>query len=185
MIAAYLLEQAALHPDKPLPVKFGIFASPPPVLATDKRYIESVYGFLSEMDLQRLQSASLDEVVVHLAGPARTSATLLVETLTIMKPVHGRSLSYFFDRPASEIPCVLLPHICAVRLGIPTLHVLGKQDPTPLQRSSEICRGFCDPSRMRVFRHSAVHGLPRESGEVREFVEFIMDVSQMSGRAKL
>jgi hypothetical protein len=184
MVAAYLLEQASLYPDKPLPAKFGIFASPPPILATGKGYIESVYGSLSETNLQRLQSASLDEVL-HLPEPARASATLLVETLTIMKPVHSRSLSYFFDRPACEIPCVLLPHVCAVRLGIPTLHVLARDDPAPLQRSSELCRGFCDPARRRVFRHNAVHGLPREPGEVKRFVEFIRDVSERSGGAKL
>jgi hypothetical protein len=184
MIAAYLLEQAALHPDQPLPVQFGIFASPPPILATDKSYIDSVYGSLANTSLQRLQSARLDEVL-NLPEPARTSATLLVETLTLMTPVHGKSLSYFFNRSASEIPCVLLPDVYAVRLDIPTLHLLARDDPGPLQRSSELCRGFCDPSRRRVVRHSAVHGLPREIGVVREFVEFIAGVRERSGGAKL
>lgn len=184
MIAAYLLEQAALHPDQPLPVNFGIFASPPPILATDKGYIDSVYGSLPDSNLQHLQSARLDDVA-HLPEPARTSATLLVETLTLMTRVHGKPLSYFFDRSACEIPCVLLPDVYAVRLGIPTLHLLARDDPVPLQRSSEVCRGFCDPSRRRVTRHSAVHGLPREAGEVRELVEFIADVSERSAAAKL
>ncbi|KAL2808263.1 hypothetical protein BJX63DRAFT_40960 [Aspergillus granulosus] len=40
MIAAYLLEQATLHPGNRLPVRFAIFASPGPILATDPAYTE-------------------------------------------------------------------------------------------------------------------------------------------------
>ncbi|KAL3496189.1 serine hydrolase FSH [Aspergillus germanicus] len=167
MVAAYLLEQASLHPDRNLPVNSG-------------------YSTRRRQFLRRTRVISNE--VVHLPEPARTSVTLLAETLTIMKPVHGRSLSYLFDRPATEIPCVLLPDVYAVRLGIPTLHVLARDDPAPLQRSSEVCRGFCDPTQRRVFRHSAVHGLPRESGEsgeVREFVEFIRELSEEARESRL
>ncbi|KAJ0419888.1 serine hydrolase FSH [Aspergillus carlsbadensis] len=177
MAAAYLLEQATLYPDQPLPVRFGIFASPPPILATDPAYIDSVYGSLSETNLRYVQSASLEDMV-HLPDPARSSATLLIETLTFMKPVHGKSLSYFFDRPASEIPWVLLPDFYATRLGIPTLHVLARDDPAPLQSSSEVCRGFCDPGRRRVFKHTALHGLPREPSQVKELAELMRGVIQ-------
>ncbi|CEL08735.1 hypothetical protein ASPCAL11880 [Aspergillus calidoustus] len=184
MIAAYFLEQAALHPDQPLPVRFAIFASPPPILATDNGYVESAYGSLSSTNLRYLQSASL-ESTVHLPEPARASATLLIETLTLMNPVHGKSVSYFFNRPEPDIPCVMLPGAYAARLGIPTLHVLARDDPVPLQRSSEICREFCDPTRLRVFEHSAVHGLPREPREVGALAELMVGVGEGGRGSKL
>jgi hypothetical protein len=180
MIAAYFL----VHPDQPLPVRFAIFASPPPILATDNGYVESVYGSLSSTNLRYLQSGSLEDTV-HLPEPARASATLLIETLTLMNPVHGKSLSYFFNRPAPDIPCVMLPGAYAARLGIPTLHVLARDDPAPLQRSSEICREFCDPTWLRVFEHSAVHGLPREPREVGALAELMVGVGEGGRGSKL
>ncbi|KAL4783122.1 serine hydrolase FSH [Aspergillus varians] len=182
VMAAYLLEQAALHPDTPLPVRFGIFCSPPPILATDPAYIQSVYGALSAEDLCRLRSAQ-ETQVAQLPDPVRTPTLMFVKTLAAMAPVHGQPLTYFFDRPASEIPCVLDPDLYKVRLSIPTLHVCGENDPPSLQQTFMLCESFCDPKWRRSFKHSSTHNLPRVPAEAKEMVaimEWVISRSQQS-----
>jgi len=173
MALAYLIEQQ--QASKPLPVKFGIFASPPPILATDTAYIQRMFGALSPEDLKRLRSADRNEIS-HLPEPIRTAGLLLFKNLAIMSPVHGKPLSYFFDREVGEIPSPLLPDVCPLRLNIPTLHVCSRDDPAPMQAASEVAAEFCESTKRKVFRHGAVHNLPRDEGEAREMARLIREI---------
>ncbi|KAL2851545.1 hypothetical protein BJY01DRAFT_244880 [Aspergillus pseudoustus] len=174
---AYLLEQQ--HASKQLPVKLGVFASPPPILATDSAYIQGMYGGLSPEDLRRLRSADREEIS-QLPEPIRTAGLLLFDNLAIMSSVHGKPLSYFFDREVSDIPCVLLPDVFPLRLNIPTLHVCSRDDPPSMQGASEAAAGFCEHRSKKVFRHGAVHNLPRDAGEAREMARLMREIIEGS-----
>ncbi|KAL2813061.1 serine hydrolase FSH [Aspergillus cavernicola] len=182
IVAAYLLEQAELHPDKPLPVRFAIFCSSPPILAGDPEYIQRLFGALSAENIKRFQSAKLDQVA-QLPAPVRASAIVLLENLAVMAPVHGKSLSHYLDRPPAEIPCVVLPDQYKARLSIPTLHVCGKDDPPSMRKACAINASFCAPKWRRHFNHSSIHNLPRSPTEAQEMVShmaWIISHSQLS-----
>lgn len=183
-MAAYLLEQAALHPKKPLPVQFGVFCSTPPILTSDPAYVQSVYGSLSAEDLSRLRSGKPDEIE-KLPEPARHAALMLVMSVAITKPIHGLSGTYYTDREIPEIPCVVHPDLYKARLPIPTLHAYSKNDPPFMQRASALCGSFCEPQSQRTFKHSSVHSLPRVPAEVKEMAAIMESVASWNQQSKL
>lgn len=183
-MAAYLLEQAALHPEKPLPVKFGVFCSTPPILTSDPAYIQSLYGSLSPDDLSRLRSGNPDEIE-KLPEPARDAVLMLVKNLAATKSIHGQSDTYFTDRPIPEIPCVVHPDLYNARLSIPTLHACSKNDPPFMQRASALCRSFCDSKSQRSFKHSSIHNLPRVPAEVKEMAAIMGSVASWNQHSRL
>lgn len=176
VIAAYLLEQAALHPEKPLPVSFGIFCSTPPILSTDPAYIQRMYGSLSAEDLSRLRSGNPDEIE-KLPEPSRDAALMLVKSLAITKEIHGQSDTYFTDRPIPEIPCAVHPDVYKARLAIPTLHACSNHDPVFMQQTSALCGLFCEAKSRRSFKHSAIHSLPRVPTEAKEMAAMMDSVA--------
>ncbi|KAL3474779.1 serine hydrolase FSH [Aspergillus californicus] len=175
MVAACLLDQKTQFPENPLPVQFGIFCSPVPFLATDRAYIDSVYGTLTPENLARLRSAKRDEISL-LPESVRADALMLLGSLAATTRIHGRPPSHFFDRAAGETPCVLNPDLCMARLDIPTLHVCSANDPASLRRSSVLAEGFCEGGLRRSFRHRDVHNLPRDAGEAREMVGVMVEM---------
>ncbi|OGM45004.1 hypothetical protein ABOM_005742 [Aspergillus bombycis] len=184
IIATYLLEQADLYPDRPLPVRFGIFCCSPPIVTADQAYIQNLYGTLSAEDIQRLRSAE-DDQIAQLPDPVRRAAIMLLGGLAATEPVHGKPYSHFLDRPSSEIPCVALPDQYAARLSIPTLHVYGKDDPLSMQEASILNGSFCDPRWRKFFKHSAIHNLPRSPTEAKEMVSLMEWVISQSQRSRL
>ncbi|KAL4914421.1 serine hydrolase FSH [Aspergillus aurantiobrunneus] len=184
VMLAYLIEQAARHPGKPLPVRFGVFCSPPPLIATDQAYINSVYRALSPEDLHRLHSGEKDQIS-QLPEPVRTAAGMVVENLAAMESVHGKPVSYYTNRPLADIPCALHPNLHSARLSIPTLHVCGTNDPPSMQRCSETSAAFCEPMWRRSFQHSSTHNLPRKPAEAREMVSLMEWVVSKSQQAKM
>ncbi|KAB8259714.1 serine hydrolase FSH [Aspergillus pseudonomiae] len=184
IIAAYLLEQADLYPSRPLPVRFGIFCCSTPILTADPDYIYNLYGTLSDEDIRRLRSGECDQIA-QLPDSVRPAAIVLVEGLAAMEPVHGKPLSYFLDRPFSEIPGVVLPDQYKPRLSIPTLHIYGKDDPRSLKESCIFNAAFCDPRGRKFYRHSTIHNIPRSPTDGKEVVSLMESMVSHSQRSRL
>jgi hypothetical protein len=182
VLLAYLLEQIAIYPEKPLPVRFGIFCSPVPILATDPDYYKPVLGLLSPEDEKRLRSAR-DDQLDQLTGPARVAIKALVGAIDAMESVTRRPRTNFLNRQPLDVPCVLHPALYKPRLPIPTLHVRGRNDPPALKECSLLAESFCLPKWRRTFEHSAIHSFPRSTAEIKEMVssmEWIISRSQQS-----
>lgn len=182
ILFAYLLEQVTIYPEKPLPVRFGIFCSPVPILATDPAYYRPVLGMLSPEDQRRLRSARANQLE-QLKGPARVAMKSLVRAIDAMEPVTRWPCMSFLDCQPSEIPCVLHPALYKARLPIPTLHVRGKNDPPALKECSLLGESFCLPRWRRTFEHSAIHNIPRSMADIKGMVsamEWVIARSQIS-----
>jgi hypothetical protein len=182
VLLAYLLEQITIYPEKPLPVRFGIFCSSIPILATDPAYYQPILSILSPEDQQRLRSAR-DDQLDQLKGPARVAIKSLVGAIDALEPVTRRSRSSFLDRQPLEIPCVLHPALYKARLPIPTLHVRGRNEPSALKERSVLSESFCLPRWRRTFEHSAIHDIPRSMADIKGMVssmEWVIARSQLS-----
>ncbi|KUM63491.1 hypothetical protein ACN42_g3609 [Penicillium freii] len=172
------------YPERPLPVRFGIFCSTVPIIATDPVYYRSVFGSLSPEDEQRLRSGQ-DDQLSQLPEPAQASAKVLAEMIDVLEPVIRKSRMSFLDRQPLEVPCALHPDLYEPRLPFPTLHVRAKNDPPALRRCSLLTESFCLPKWRRSFEHSVVHGLPRSAADVQDMVSAMKWVIEQSQRPKL
>lgn len=184
VLIAYLLDQIVTYPERPLPVRFGIFCSTVPIIATDPVYYRSVFGSLSPEDEQRLRSGQ-DDQLSQLPEPAQGCAKVLAEIIDVLEPIIGKSRMSFLDRQPLEVPCALHPDLYKPRLPFPTLHVCGKNDPPALRRCSLLTESFCLPKWRRSFEHSAVHSLPRSAAEVQDMVSAMRWVIERSQRSNL
>lgn len=182
VMVGYLLQQVILHPNKPLPVRFGIFCSAAPILSIDPAYCHSIFGSLSPEDLQRLRSTE-DDRFAEIAGPARAAVQALLRVTDILEPLIRLTRKDLLHRPLLEIPCPLDPNLFKARLSIPTLHVRAKNDALGLKETSDLAGSFCESKWRRIYEHSAVHNLPRSSAEAQEMaaaMEWVISKSQMS-----
>ncbi|KAL2697596.1 hypothetical protein AAEP93_011500 [Penicillium crustosum] len=184
VLIAYLLEQIVTYPERPLPVRFGIFCSAVPIVATDPDYYRSVFGSLSLEDEQRLRSGQYDQLS-QLPGPSQAPAKVVAEVIDAMEPIIRRSRMSFLDRQPLEVPCAMHPDLYKPRLPFPTLHVRAKNDPPALRRCSLLAERFCLPKERRSFEHSAIHSLPRSAADVQEMVSEMRWVIEGSQRANL
>ncbi|KAJ5593352.1 hypothetical protein N7537_010256 [Penicillium hordei] len=184
VLIAYLLDQIAKYPERPLPVRFGIFCSTVPIIATDPAYYRSVFGSLSPEDEQRLRSGQ-DDQLSQLPEPAQASAKVLAEVIDVLEPIIRKSRISFLDRQPLDVPCALHPDLYEPRLSFPTLHVRAKNDPPALRRCSLLTESFCLPKWRRSFEHSAVHSLPRSAAEVQDMVSAMRWVIERSQRSNL
>ncbi|KAJ6096398.1 hypothetical protein N7486_007144 [Penicillium sp. IBT 16267x] len=184
LLAAYLLEKAALYPEMPLPVQFAIFCSTIPPVSADSAYTERVFGSLSPEEQQRIRSND-DAQISQLPEPLRSSISLTARCFDILKPVHGRPLSDFLDRNMIDVPCILRPDVYKARLAIPTLHCWSKNDPSVLKESAMLVESFCHP-RLRVsYQHSTIHNLPRSTVEVKAMVSGIEKMISLNQQPRL
>lgn len=186
VLLAYLLDQMVTYPERPLPVRFGIFCSAVPIVATDPDYYRSVFGSLSPEDEQRLRSGQYDQLS-QLPEPAQASAKTVAEVIDVLEPVLRKSRMSFLDRQPLEVPCVLHPDLYKPRLPFPTLHVRAKNDPPALRQSSLVTESFCLPKWRRSFEHSAVHGLPRSVVDVQDMaaaMRWVIEQSEQSERSE-
>ncbi|KAJ6006930.1 hypothetical protein N7451_004874 [Penicillium sp. IBT 35674x] len=182
VMVGYLLQQIILHPDKPLPVRFGIFCSAAPVLSIDPEYYHSVFGSLSPEDLQHLRSTE-DYRLAQVAEPAQTAVRALLKVTDILEPIIHLTRKDLLHRPLLEIPCPLDPRLFKARLSIPTLHVRSKDDAPGLREASDLASSFCESKWRRLYEHSAVHNLPRSPTEAQEMaaaMKWVVSKSQMS-----
>ncbi|KAJ5741053.1 hypothetical protein N7493_000925 [Penicillium malachiteum] len=184
LLAAYLLEKVHLDPGKPLPVQFAIFASSIPPLSADSTYTELMLGSLSSKDQERIRSADYSQIS-QLPEPVRSSLSLTARSFDILKHVHGRPLSDFFNRTSLEVPCILRPDFYEARLSIPTLHCWSKNDPPVFKESARLVESFCDSRLRNTYNHSAIHNLPRVSAEVKDMVSAINDMISRKQQARL
>jgi hypothetical protein len=184
ILLAYLLQQMAAYPEKPVPVQFGIFCSATPIVATDPVYYRSVFGSLSTEDEQRLRSGR-DDQLSQITDPARTVVKAMIGVLDVMEPVLHRPRTIFLDRQPLEVPCLLHPDLYKARLPIPTLHVRAKNDPQALKECSMLAETFCLPKWRRSLEHSAGHNLPRSTGDVQDMVSAMRWVIARGQRPKL
>ncbi|KAJ5729599.1 uncharacterized protein N7483_004107 [Penicillium malachiteum] len=169
VIISYLLEQITRYPQEPLPIKFGFFCAPVPIITGDVAYSESVYGSLSPEDLQRLRSADLEQLDL-LPEPARTTVYNLIHAAGSLESTLCRTRKELLDRPLEDIPCVLHHDFYPARLPIPTLHAHSKNDPPILKLCAELAQEFCDPAWRVSYKHSVVHGIPRSAAEAEEMI---------------
>ena len=176
VIIGYLLERLAAQPDQPLPVKFAVFCSPPPPLASDPIYYNTVFGSLSVEDKKRLYSAQ-DEQLAKLPSPAQKPAVLAAKVLDYMEPVIRRPRKAFMNRSPIGVPCVIHPDLVKTRLPIPTLHVRAKRDNTAMKESALLIESFCAAEHLLTVEHSAIHNLPRKISEVQEVVSAMEQVA--------
>ncbi|KAJ5716038.1 uncharacterized protein N7483_013219 [Penicillium malachiteum] len=172
LLAAYLLEKVHLFPGKPLPVQFAVFCSSIPPLSADPTYTKVVLESLSLDDQKRIRSGE-DAQISQLPEPIRSSMSLTARSFDIMKPVHGRPRSDFFDRSILEVPCILRPDVYKARLSIPTLHCWSKNDPPVFKESARLVESFCHSRLRNTYHHSAIHNIPRSSAEVKGMVSAI------------
>ncbi|KAJ5688758.1 hypothetical protein N7462_003150 [Penicillium macrosclerotiorum] len=184
LLAAYLLEKAALSPETPLPVQFAIFCSPIPPLSADPIYTEAIFGSLSPDDQERIRSSD-DTQILQLSEPIRSLVTLAAQCFDILKPVHGRPRSDFFDRDIINVPCIIRPDLYNKCLAIPTLHCWSKNDPLVFKESARLVESFCHPRLRTSYHHSAVHNLPRSTAEVRAMVSAMEIMISQSQQPRL
>ncbi|CAG8055645.1 unnamed protein product [Penicillium salamii] len=182
ILAAYLLEQSATHPGKPLPVRFAVFCSAVPIISTDPAYYQAIYGSLSDEEEQIIRAGQYDQLV-KLPEPIRTAAKTVAHVTDILKPMLRKSRLHYLDRPPLEIPCPLHPDLYKARLNIPTLHTRGKKEPPALKESSLVMESFCIPSLRRTFEHSAGHGIPTSRGEIEDMLAAMEEMAGSDRRA--
>jgi hypothetical protein len=184
VLISYLLEQIVTYPERPLPVRFGIFCSAVSIIATDPVYYRSVFGSLSVEHEQHLRSGQ-DHQLSLLPEPARTAAKELADVIDVLEPVIHKSRMSFLDRQPLEVPCALHPNLYEARLPFPSLHVRAKNDPPALRQCSLLAETFCLPRLRRSVEHSAVHSLPRSMADVRDMVFAMRWVIEQGQRPNL
>ncbi|KAJ5732302.1 hypothetical protein N7493_003783 [Penicillium malachiteum] len=184
VMISYLLERMIKYPDEPLPIKFGVFCAPVPMITGDLAYSESVYGSLSPEDLQRVRSADLEQLDL-LPEPARTTLVTLIHAAGSLESTLCRTRKQLLDRPVEDIPCILHPDFYPARLPIPTLHARAKNDPRILKLCGELAEEFCDPEWRVSYKHSVVHGIPRSPAEAQEMVAAMELVASKVQQARL
>jgi hypothetical protein len=186
VLLAYLLEQIAKSPSKPLPIQFAVFCSPVPPLATTSAYCQFVFGDLSPENQSRLRSSKDDQIDL-LPDPARTTMSAIVGVLDEMEKVNRHSRKWFLDREPLEIPCGLRPEWYEARLRIPTLHVRAVDDSDVLKRCAFLAGSFCEPRERVIFEHTAGHDFPRLESERKQLAIAIEQIASAasSPRPKL
>ncbi|CAI7583995.1 unnamed protein product [Penicillium manginii] len=109
VLLAYLLEQIAKSPSKPLPIQFAVFCSPVPPLATTSAYCQFVFGDLSPENQSRLRSSKDDQIDL-LPDPARTTMSAIVGVLDEMEKIANLWKSHVdCDRNGMKRACVFRP----------------------------------------------------------------------------
>ncbi|KAH7417570.1 serine hydrolase FSH [Cadophora sp. MPI-SDFR-AT-0126] len=68
-------------------------------------------------------------------------------------------------------PRVFHPFLCEERIRIPTVYVMGKED--PYEDQSKLSRRLCEPTVSRTVEHGGVHMVPRATKDVKKVVQAI------------
>ncbi|GCB21209.1 UPF0483 protein C25G4.2 [Aspergillus awamori] len=168
IIASFLLEQTANHPERPLPFRFAIFCSTTIPCSSDPNYCRSITGGLSLQDQQRIRSGQDDQIAqlpASIKAPFEEFAKVVKAGLSITR----EPVSFFLDRSIEEIPCALHPDHFPGRLSIPTLHLRGHNDLPGLSDCASLVEKFCNPRCRKTIVHTAGHDIPRSGSELRQF----------------
>ena len=70
-----------------------------------------------------------------------------------------------------SFPRVFHPFMCTERISIPTVHVVGKDDPYKLQ--ADLAFRLCDKTIARTIQHGGSHNVPRGPKDVKKVVKAI------------
>lgn len=181
ILVAYLVEQKMAYPDKSLPFQFVILCSPTMPLATNPEYQQRLLGSLTSQDEAHIRSCR-DEEIAQLPNEMSTTLKSLVSILDAVEPITHKPRSYYLDRPLLEIPSVLHPDVCEVRLALPALHVRGKTELPAIRDCGLLVQEFFDTGKQRLFEHTAGHDIPRSGPEVRQMlsaIEWVIAQSQL------
>lgn len=150
ILVAYLIEQKMAYPSNTLPFQFVILCSPTLPLAANPEYNQHLFGALTSQDEARIRSCQ-DEKIAELPSETRTNITSLVSLLDAVEQITHKPRSYFLDRSLLEIPFVLHPNLCEVRITLPALHVRGKTELPAIQHCGSLHR-----VNYQLIKHSAM-----------------------------
>ncbi|KAJ5737449.1 uncharacterized protein N7483_002574 [Penicillium malachiteum] len=181
ILVSYLIEQKMAHPNNNLPFQFVILCSTTVPLATNPEYNQRLLGSLTSQDELHIRSCR-DEEIARLPGVTRTATASLISIIDAVEPITLKPRSYYLDRPLREIPSVLHPDVCEVRLALPALHVRGKTELSAIRESGMLVQKFFETGKQRVFEHTSGHDVPRSGPEARQMLsamEWVIAQSQL------
>ncbi|KAL4887854.1 serine hydrolase FSH [Aspergillus ambiguus] len=182
IMASYVLEHAAAHPNEPLPFRFAIFCSPTIPCAADQSYCRCVFGSLSAEQERYLRSGK-DDRIAQLPEPVRLAIEEFVNVVKGAYSVTRESPNFYLDRPRHKIPCPLHPGLLNTRFRIPTLHLHGKEDLPGLTSCGLMMESFCDSKIRKTIQHTSGHDIPRSKPEVTRVLsamEWIIAQSELA-----
>ncbi|KAJ5533541.1 hypothetical protein N7494_010093 [Penicillium frequentans] len=181
ILVAYLIEQEMSNSNNNHPFQFVIICSTTAPLAANTEYHQRLLDSLSPEDEARIRSCR-DDDIAKLPNETCTAITSLVALLDDVEPITHQPRSFYLDRPLSDIPSMLHPDICDIRLALPVLHVRGKTELPALRDCGLLVERFFETRKQRVFEHTAGHDIPRSGPEARQMlsaIEWVIAQSQL------
>ncbi|RMD42208.1 hypothetical protein DV735_g2939, partial [Chaetothyriales sp. CBS 134920] len=173
LAVAYLLQHEIDHPNEPAPFKFAALFSSIISFTPDERYCDNILQNMTEEDLKAL--ATFPDADFSVLSPdARTLFEAMAEALSAGQ--GGGFLAAHPDKDVflrgetSRIPRIIHPDLVKQRVGIPTIHVVGRQDDPLMIRQSELMYRLCDPTVSKWVEHSAGHDVPRQVQDAKAAV---------------
>ncbi|PYH43771.1 uncharacterized protein BP01DRAFT_402111 [Aspergillus saccharolyticus JOP 1030-1] len=183
---SYLLESFAAQgvPSTAYPFRFAVFFSSIFACAADPAFVDTLYPDLRLEDWAKVRSCEYAQFAT-LPERVRTVTTALSRLLDCVHPITQASRAFFLDRPVEETPLLLDPEVVVTRLGIPTLHVWGENEPRGLRVASQWAVRLCERELARTLVHGNGHDVPRGVGELRGVVGFMEEMGGERVRAVL
>ncbi|WPH02496.1 Hypothetical protein R9X50_00536100 [Acrodontium crateriforme] len=201
---SYILQHKRQHPREPSPFGFAVLFSPGFVLSPDLDYKRHILKpLVNHMTFERFQALlskplncqqklTMAEVykMQHLDEREKNAVYEVLQTAVSVLGTR-RSLGFendevFFKTTANGMideeafPRFFHPVYTTELISIPTVHVVGRQEPPSLRRLATVARDFCEKSCMTVFEHGDGHRPPRNPGDVMAVVSAIEQANMFS-----
>lgn len=174
--ASYILDLQMRQPCLPPQFSFAIFISPAGPLSSSTRLFQNEIEGLVKNPFHNSNIGTLSRKGDHLEAAKRiflqhfSLIDLAHDEMGISNPVF--QLDFFDAHGVDAVPRYLHPLLVKDRIDIPTVHVMGKREITPMRQLSLVVQDMCDVLHMRALQHQGGHRLLVKDG-LRELASSI------------
>ncbi|CRG86671.1 hypothetical protein PISL3812_03681 [Talaromyces islandicus] len=175
--ATYTLDRQKKYPGLSSPFRFAVFISSVGPFASDPSCLHGVVKNLVERSPEAfranfpLYDFGVIEPRERVFAEYLALYYLVFKELGIMRPAID--LRFFQTLNTDDVPRLLHPLMEKDRIGIPTVHSMGKKENIRLSYLSTVVQDLCDKSLARTHQHQGGHTLPSGKDELQELASSI------------